>query len=337
MPRAFVLMTALPPTFGHLRLIQFAQSLAPTTVLVCSQPDEPYVNERFKAVAKAAQGNVFHLHRQLEQNPEAPGFWEMWRSILRDEYGLRDGDYIVASELYGYRLAEAVGAQFMPYDLHRTITPGRATYVREQPVKFFGNMLPEFRKNFVSRVTLFGAESCGKTTLTQELAGIYDAPWVFEWARPYLETAGPDLTEQKMHDIWHGQAALQQTAKKLDESPVVFQDTDLYSTVGYWDLNNLGVMTTPSPDGLLRDAHVLKSDLYLVCPANIPMEQDPLRYAGDVREASDEYWLSVLNKYGLHYKVLTASTITGRVAEASRYVDELLAKRLDFSYERSYN
>jgi cytidyltransferase-like protein len=41
--RSYVLMTALPPTLGHLDLIRFAATLGgEVVVIVTTQPDEPY-------------------------------------------------------------------------------------------------------------------------------------------------------------------------------------------------------------------------------------------------------------------------------------------------------
>lgn len=222
----------------------------------------------------------------------------------------------------------------MPYDLHRTITPVKATPVRHRPIDLFTDMIPEFRKHFVSRVTIFGAESCGKTTLTRELAKYWDAPWLFEWARPYLEAVGADLTRDKMKAIRRGQYALQKSADNLIDSPVIFQDTDLFSTIGYWGAHpELGEV----PHELILDANFTKSNLYLITQSNIPFEEDPLRYGGTERELPDEFWIQMCEDEGLNYKVLTGTSVAARLVEASDHVADLLHKRLDFRYERKHN
>lgn len=333
MTRAWILMAAMPPTQGHLNLIRFSCHLAPTTVLVCTQPDEPYAIERYKSIAKTAHGvDVRHFHKQIEQNPDAPGFWQMWKNIL-DSYGFRSGDYIVASEIYGKRLADEVGGIFMPYDLDRSIYPCKATYARIDPLGNWETIIPEFRNTFVQTVTLFGAESVGKTTMAQGLAKFYDAEWTFEWARPYLEAVGPDVTNEKMIRIWKGQYALQRSTRQITKSPVIFQDTDLFSTVGYWEMYEPGNV----PDRIVRDATIRESDLYLICLSNIPFVQDQLRYGGDKRESDDQYWIDLCEQYGLNYKVLTASRPGDRLAEATGRVDQLLKEKINFNYDRQYN
>lgn len=326
-------MTALPPTLGHLRLIQFSHELAETRVIVCTQPDEPYPQLRYEAIERSVPDGVtvYWFDEEIEQNPEADGFWDMWREIM-ESYGFEAGDYVVASESYGSRLADEIGGVFMPYDLNRDVTPVKATRVRNSPIERFHEMIPEFRKDFVSRVTIFGAESTGKSTLSEELAVHYNAYWLFEWARPFLETVGPEITTDKMVKIWQGQKALQYSATYLDDSPLIIQDTDLFSTVGYWDM-----WDQHTPPRLVVDAALAQSDLYLITRSNIPFEPDPLRYGGDVRESDDQYWIDLCEANNLNYRVLTSDTLEGRVKEASHYIDVQLESKLYMKYERSHN
>lgn len=339
-PRAFVVMTALPPTLGHLSLIQFASRLSDNgvTVLVCTQPDEPYGLERAVALSQAvpAYVKVERLHRQIEQNPGAPGFWDMWRGIMTS-YGFRPGDWIVASEPYGKRLAEEVGGKFFPYDMERVIHPIKATPIRDNPYGHFKEIIPEFQKHLRTTVTVFGAESTGKTTLSRDLAYRIGGYWLCEWARPFLENTSPDINIQSMTDIWYGQAALQRHADTLSGKPYVIQDTDLFSTVGYWQFPHWDSLGDP-PLGLVEEAKGLKSDLYLVLRSNIPFEQDPLRYGGNVREGSDAYWIDVCERYGLPYMVINAHDRQERMVEAIRHtLTAGQAKAKTLKYNRSHN
>ena len=319
----------MPPTTGHLQLIQFASRLRDviaTDVLVCTQPFEPFPKERVDALVRATRGTqrirIHHYPKTIEQNPDASGFWETWKDIL-EFYGVGYNTVIVSSESYGKRLADLTGAKFMPYDIDRQLNPAKATEVREDPAKHFDQILPEFRHHLQTKVTIFGAESTGKTTLAKELARAYKCPWTFEYARPYLENTVNEITIPSMKDIWSGQAALQEQASLLP-SALVIQDTDLYSTVGYWELPHWGETLGRCPEGLHEDAKSLRSDLYLVCPSNIPFEQDPLRYGGDHREGSDAYWIGVCERYGLPYFVLQRPEKSSRAIDA---IDLINAKR----------
>ena len=75
MSTAFVLMTAMPPTKGHLHLIQFASHVTDETcVIIGTQPSEPYVQERIAAISRAAQTmagvRVVNIHKTLPQTPD---------------------------------------------------------------------------------------------------------------------------------------------------------------------------------------------------------------------------------------------------------------------------
>lgn len=334
MTNAYVLMTAMPPTKGHLHLIQFAASLSPHAhVIVCTQPDEPYWQERLLALQKATRGleNVVlhHIHKELPQEPEQhPGFWDMWVDFLK-MFGFQEGDYVVASETYGVKLAEEAGGQFMPYDISRSVYQSKATEVRNDPWTYFDQILPEFQPCLRKRVTIFGAESVGKTTLSHQLANRINGHWLPEWARPYLETVGSEITTQKMEAIWHGQNALQKQGTMLLDKPFIVQDTDLFSTVGYWDMWDMG-----TPTGLVDDAILQKSDLYLIPPSNVPFVADPLRYGGDKRESTDSYWIGICEKYGLRYKVIPYQEWDSRLAFATRKSVEYFYKYSDLYYER---
>lgn len=333
MKNAFVLMTAMPPTKGHLNLIEFAAQLAPTHVVLCTQPGEPYADQRHTALYEATahlNRTIHRIHRILPQEPEDdPGFWDMWKGFLFD-FGFQEGDYIVASEKYGKTLAEEAGGIFMPYDINRELHPAKATLVREQPRAHFDWILPEFQPLLRKTVTFFGAESTGKTTLSKTLAEQMNAHWAFEWARPYLENVENVITEKTMTEIWQGQRALQvQMAKRIDK-PFIFQDTDLYSTVGYWKNWDSASM----PVGLRRDARTYDSDLYIITQSNIPFEKDPLRYGGDKRETPDEFWIDLARNNSLNYHVLEEKTLGNRIAEAKSVISSFYSETSIINYKR---
>lgn len=329
-------MTAMPPTKGHLRLIQFASLLAEeTVVIVCTQPGEPMIDERVHAIRQEVADNsskirVEHLHKTLPQEPQfAVNFWDLWADILKS-FGLTTDDIIVASELYGKNLAEVTGAKFMPYDPDRSILWAKATEVRNSPRHYFDTVMPEFQENLRMTVTLFGAESTGKTTLSKALATHVNGHWIPEWARPYLETVGIEITTQSMTDIWKGQKALQDHAYlHFYDKPFIIQDTDLYSTVGYWDMWN---MKTPWP--LVRDAQSRASEVYLITQSHIPFEKDPIRYGGDKRESSDQYWIDLCEMHGLSYYVVQSNDPKARVLECAAVIEQRYDELFKFSYQR---
>lgn len=326
----------MPPTTGHLQLIQFANKLAPdgVVVIINTQPHEPFPKERattlqaaLKRVGLSKRVELIHYDKTIEQDPSAPGFWNMWLEMMKS-FGITSDDYIVASERYGKKLADITGTQFFPYDINRDINPAKATPIRVDPLAHFADIIPEFQLYLRTRVTIFGAESTGKTTLSRELAEALDTTWLFEYARPYLEETVNEITPRSMNAIWHGQRALQEHAGEISPSPYIVQDTDLFSTVGYWQFPHWQSDIGACPQALIDDALRLKSDLYIVTKSNIPFEVDPLRYGGDQREGSDEYWINICRQYNLPYVILAASDHEKRLESAMALAEKSARKRV---------
>jgi HTH-type transcriptional repressor of NAD biosynthesis genes len=340
MSTAFVLMTALPPTKGHWHLMQFAGHVADETcVIVATQPGEPYVRERVAAISSAATKvpgcRVVTIHETLPQRPHGdPAFWEMWRRFLQDAGCSGAGDFIVASEPYGATLARVTGSEYIPFDIAREMTPIRATEVRRDSERRFADIMVDFQPFVRQCVTVMGAESTGKTTLSRQLAEGLDAHWLPEWARPYLEQLPtPDVDDARMHAIWRGQRALQKQGQDRSDRPWIVQDTDLFTTVGYWDYWSPG----ETPPGLVADAVAGRSDLYLVTRSNIPFAPDPLRYGVHERETTDDYWVKLAERQGLNYRVLEEATPQERLKAAERASREHFAHAVHLNYEREDN
>lgn len=340
MTKAYVLMTALPPTKGHLNLIRFASLVADegAVVIVTTQPTEPFSFERYAAVKAAVQregihARVEHIHQMLEQDPSVEGFWPMWDALMT-QYGYQKGDINVSSEAYGATLASRLGGTFIPYDPARELYYTKATNIRDHMMQNFADILPDFQRHMRTTVTVFGAESTGKTTLSHALAVELNAHWSFEYARPYLETVGTEITRTAMENIATGQRALQQSMNSLFDKPFVVQDTDLFSTVGYWNLPEWKSALGPVSDDVRQQALTMRSDLYIITPSNIPFEEDPLRYGGTVREGTDEYWIGICEKYGPNYVVLKSDNRAERLSEAvfeARKVSDQKAKLLEYN------
>lgn len=315
MANAVVLMTALVPTLGHKYLIDFASNLVYDSggtahIIVGTMETEPVDGwKRYMAIREAFKDKhnvvVHHLDRIVPQEPDQhPDFWNLWRDIVREFVTVGPDDYFVASELYGMDMARVLGCRFMPCNRYRETLPIKGTDVRTDLLGKFDQILPEFQPYIRKTVTIFGAESCGKTTMARRLAKDMDGWFVPEWAREYLETVGIEITDECMRMIVEGQSALQDTAHfGLHGKPWIFQDTDLLSTVGYYRIYG-------KDDADVRRCELAAiergSDLYLVMSDGIPFEPDPIRYGGDVRESNTQFWIDLLDEVGAKYVVVPA-------------------------------
>jgi HTH-type transcriptional regulator, transcriptional repressor of NAD biosynthesis genes len=329
MPNAILLMTALIPTLGHKYLIDFAKNLAghrgKTHVILGVLPHEPVPGlDRLEALVRTylydENVTIHYLDRDVPQDPsEHPNFWYVWRDIVREFVDVQPDDYFVASELYGIDMANVLGCKFMPCNRYRETVPVKGTDVRNDLMDSFDLILPAFQKHLRKTVTIFGAESCGKTTMARTLAKELNGHFVPEWAREYLETVGIEVTDERMLAIVEGQAALQRTARDdLFDKPFVFQDTDLYSTLYYYKLWNGG--TDHDVDLCEYLAKQLKSDMYILMNDQIPFEHDPLRYGGDKRESNTDFWENALKESDCKYYKVTSTDKNAQLTEVKDFL-----------------
>src|SRR5262249_35302247 len=159
------------------------------------------------------------------QDPsEHPEFWHIWRaSLLRVLPGAPD--FVFASDAYGAKLAEVLGARFVPVDPARSAVPISGTLVRADPLSHWEHLPRPVRAYYAKRVVGFGPESTGKSTLARRLAAHFRTVHVPEFARSWLETAGGRVTPEDMPIIARGQLAAEDALAR-EANRVLFCDTD---------------------------------------------------------------------------------------------------------------
>ncbi len=270
----FLLGKFLPPHRGHQFLCEFAQAQCERlTILVATLPNEPIAGkQRYHWMSEMfPECDVAWCNEELPQQPEDhPDFWEIWRKVI-GRYSGGNIDAVFASEPYGAKLAELVGAQFVPCDISRNALPCSGTGVRES---IYGNWdyLPEVvRRDYVKRVTLFGPESTGKSTLAKALGDTFDTIVVPEYGRTYTEFFGSDVREIDLARIAQGHVASVHAAKR-HANRILIEDTDPIMTAVWWDM----LMTSKRPSWFANYTDL--SDLYILCDVDIPWVDDGTRY-----------------------------------------------------------
>lgn len=153
------------------------------------------------------------------------------------------------------------------------------------------------------KIVLFGPESTGKTTLSEQLAEYYNTLWVPEFARDYLQEKWD--REKKVcepHDLLPiaiGQMALENAyAQKANK--VLICDTDLLETKVYSEAYYTG-----SCDPQL-DFYAQKNqyDLYLLTYIDTPWEADDLRDKPNERERMFQAFHQALLTYNKPFVLL---------------------------------
>jgi HTH-type transcriptional repressor of NAD biosynthesis genes len=210
------------------------------------------------------------------------------------------------------------------------------------PFAGWESLPPASRQSLAVRVVLVGAESTGKTTLTQDLVEHYRARggiwantlWVSEFGRAYTvakiaetgfgfnddaEFRSADWTSSDFAVIAREQQRLEDAAAAAG-SPVLFCDTDALATQ-IWERRYLGERSTDARDAL---PHLPPRALYLLTDhRDVAFTQDGIRDSEEFRETMTQWFADELGKRGERTRVVRGGR-SERLAECIRLVDEVL-------------
>lgn len=305
MSRGLVLGKFMPPHRGHQYLIDFARAFADeVTIVVGSLAAEPipgtlrhqWMKELFPSC------RVVHLTDENPQHPEEhPDFWSIWRnSLQRIEPG--SIDYLFASEGYGARLAAELGAVFIPTAGLRESIPVSATQIRRDPRGCWEWLPAPVRRYYLRRISIFGPESTGKSTLAARLAEYHESRWVPEYARTWLELKGPEhkITLDDMRLIARGQRAAEE-ALVGQAHRYLFCDTDPLACL-LWSEALCGEVASG-----LAEVAFQAYDLTLLLDVDVPWRDDPVRYFPEDRKRFLENCRCLLETHNRPYHVLSGS------------------------------
>jgi len=152
-------------------------------------------------------------------------------------------------------------------------------------------------------IVVTGAESTGKSVLTQKLSRFYSAPAFPEFSRDYIERLKHPYTYNDVVSI-----ALMQNAQ-MNKSRVLRQEYVFFDTWLIITMVWLEVVFKKTPAWIpetIRDSPV---DLFLVCDTDIPWVPDPVREnGGEMREILNKRYLEIIRESGFKYKLVTGAS-----------------------------
>jgi NadR type nicotinamide-nucleotide adenylyltransferase len=166
-------------------------------------------------------------------------------------------------------------------------------------------------------IVITGAESTGKTTLTEQLAAHFGVPCLPEIAREYVENLNGKYTFSDVEKIAKMQIELFTKISKTN-APYIFFDTWLIITKIWFEFVYKEV-----PDWLIFEIERTRIDLFLVCDIDLPWVFDPVREnGGENRKILHNKYIEEINKFNFSYKIVRGTDKT-RLNNAIRFLSEL--------------
>ena len=169
--------------------------------------------------------------------------------------------------------------------------------------------LTQLTPKSVTKMTILGAESTGKTTLCRDLAAHFSCPWVPEYMRIYLQDKWDNTqqtcTWEDLLPIAQGQIALENKLAQqagLNNDKYLFCDTSLFELMAYahWYYGDC-------PEALTKAALDHHYDLIMLTEVDIPWVADDLRDSPHEREAISAFFETMLNRYQIPFKKVGGS------------------------------
>ena len=323
--RGLVIGKFLPPHLGHKYLIDFAAGFVDDlTVLVCTLEKQPIPGPLRYEWMRRSFGGVRVVHHP-DETPEEPAdaetpeqFWALWRASILSHLDAPP-DYVFASEPYGAKLAEVLGARFIPGDLPRELVPISGTALCSHLSVHWEYLLPAARPYFAKRIAIVGPESSGKSTLAQFLASHFRTKYAAEYARAYLDSVSPEITANSLLTIVQGHRA-SEDALAEQCSGLLFCDTEAITTKLYCQLF-LGLVPPEIEAYAAEDRYTL----YLVTNATADWAPDPQRYQPEfaARAEFSHACVSELGRLGRRFVFLEGSW-EQRTAQAVAAVEAIV-------------
>lgn len=166
-------------------------------------------------------------------------------------------------------------------------------------------------------IVITGAESTGKTTLTERLATHFGVPFIPEIARNYVENISRKYTFSDVETI--AKMQIEQFNRIIKtESTYIFIDTWLIVTKTWFEF-----VYNQTPEWLISEIEKSKIDLFLVCDTDLPWISDPVREnGGENRILLQKKYIDDINKFQFNHEIVSGIN-DERFFNAIRFLNKL--------------
>ncbi|MGL5582997.1 MAG: AAA family ATPase [Cetobacterium sp.] len=236
-----------------------------------------------------------------------------WAEYLHSRF--TDITMLFGSEDYVAMMAkhwpDCLGINYEILDKEREITHVSATMVRGNPSRHWSHIPASVRPYFTKNVLVLGAESCGKSTLSRELAKIFHAPLVPEMYRSIYKDKGMDFTPNDLMDVARAQMAAQaESQRTVFNKGLVIHDTCVGITQMYLNeyFDNVSAVVEQNLEQALRREPTF--DLILFCDMDVDWVNDGTRTLGNpddrkrMRDKAYSVAVQKAKKHGCELKIL---------------------------------
>ena len=306
------LMKAMPPTLGHLYLIDSAAEQCETThVMICSDNTQPIDGAlRYKWLCEiyADKPNINIIWCQ-DVNPQYPSecdsldefYNKYWVPSVYSR--IKELDVVFTSEDYGDEFARYLGIKHVSIDQQRQHVPVSGTAVRNDAFSNWDYIPQVVRSYYTKKVVIIGPESTGKSTLTKKLAEHFDTHYVEEYGRTFTEIHGTkDLSQEDFDHIAIHHA--EDIKKGLSHGyKLLFIDTEAIVTAVF------GEMYLENYNNTIVNQIIANQtfDLYLLTDVDIPWVDDGTRDFPNARQTHFNRLKEELDNRKLPYVIINGN------------------------------
>ncbi len=170
------------------------------------------------------------------------------------------------------------------------------------------------------KIAVIGPESTGKTALCKQLADHYNAIWIPELAREYIENKNFIYTYEDVEEIAKLQIDQVEKLECAEEVNLCFFDTDLIITKVWFEHKYQN-----TPEFVLEHLAKRPIHFYLLCEPDLPWEFDPVRENGDNRDFFFDWYKEEIQNIAIPYAAVYGKG-SERTQNAIKKVDEFLLK-----------
>ncbi|WP_413299741.1 multifunctional transcriptional regulator/nicotinamide-nucleotide adenylyltransferase/ribosylnicotinamide kinase NadR [Bacillus sp. 1P10SD] len=328
----------LPLHLGHVYAITYASSMVDELYVIlshselrdselCLDTKMDYIpaNIRLRWLSQLTKDMPHVKIIAIEDDQDNDNYnWAEGAHLIKQKIG-KPIDYVFSSE-NGYN---DIFKELYPTSKHILIDPMRthvnisATAIRKEGVFRHWEFIPTIvRPYFVKKIVVVGTESCGKSTLTRNLAKIYNTTYVSEYGRTFCEELGGCdgiLVSEDYQKIAYGHKI--EEFKGIEQAnKLVFIDTEAIVTQFYSNLYNDEHQPVLDEMAKLQDY-----DLWLLLEPDVKWVDDGLRVHGEetVRDQNNHHLKAILKRHNIEYHLLKGS-YENRLTGAMELIEPLL-------------